>query len=152
MTTDPPAPVGYLLKRFPRLSETFILNEMRGLERLGMRLHVFSLLRPEESLIQSATAELRAPVTYFPVARFTMVRAIVKAHLDVARTVPLRYVHAMGLCLWWSIRSRRPLSIVKQFLRSAYVAVRCRDHDIRHLHAHFANAPTTQAVNTESLM
>jgi glycosyltransferase involved in cell wall biosynthesis len=145
MTANTSAPVGYLLKRFPRLSETFILNEMRGLERLGMRLHVFSLLRPEEFVVQSAAAELRAPVTYFPAEWLTMASAVAKAHVNVALTVPVRYLHAIGLTVWWSIRSRRPLSVWKQFLRSAYVAVHCRDQGIRHLHAHFANAPTTVA-------
>lgn len=146
MIANTSAPIGYLLKRYPRLSETFILNEMRGLERLGMRLHVFSLLRPEESVIQDAAADLRAPVTYFPAGWFTMASAIVKAHLNIVRTVPLRYVHALGLCVWWLVRSNRPLSVAKQFLRSAYVAVHCRDQGIRHLHAHFANAPTTVAL------
>ena len=34
-------PVGYVLKMFPRLSETFILNEILELERQGVSLHIF---------------------------------------------------------------------------------------------------------------
>ena len=66
MTQTATRTIGYMLKRYPRLSETFILNEMRALERLGTQLHVFSLMRPEEALSHPAVQELQAPVTYFP--------------------------------------------------------------------------------------
>lgn len=138
-------PVGMLLKRFPRLSETFILNEMRALERLGTQLHVFSLMRPEDTLAHPAVTELKAPVTYFPAAWSAKIWAVAQAHADLTLAVPARYLHALGLALWWSVRSRQPLSVWKQFLRSGYVAVGCRRHHVQHLHAHFANAPATVA-------
>ena len=53
MTQTPPRPIGYMLKRYPRLSETFILNEMRALERLGTHLRVFSLMNPASRMARS---------------------------------------------------------------------------------------------------
>ena len=41
------APIAYVMKRYPRLTETFILNEIRAMERLGTKLHIVSLLPPE---------------------------------------------------------------------------------------------------------
>ena len=35
-----------VLKGYPRLSETFIAQELRGLERAGFRLELFSMRRP----------------------------------------------------------------------------------------------------------
>ncbi|MCB1742247.1 MAG: glycosyltransferase family 4 protein [Gammaproteobacteria bacterium] len=58
--------VGYVLKRFPRLSETFILNEMLALERLGARVEVFSLQRPPQEPTHELLDALRAPVLYLP--------------------------------------------------------------------------------------
>src|SRR2546428_13668085 len=145
MTEERSRPIGYILKRYPRLSETFILNEMRALERLGMRLHVFSLMRVEGSLAHPTVAELRAPVTYFPETWLAKIPAVAKAHVTMAWAVPLRYLRAVGLALLWSVRSHRPFSVWTQFLRSAYVAVHCRQHQVHHLHAHFANAPATVA-------
>ena len=37
-------PVLYVLKRFPRLSETFVLRELLGLEAAGVRVRVDSLM------------------------------------------------------------------------------------------------------------
>ena len=141
MTQPASRTIGYMLKRYPRLSETFILNEMRALERLGTQLHVFSLMRPEEGLTHPAVLELQAPVTYFPETWAAKIPAVAKAHFTMLLTAPLRYLHASGLALWWSMQSRRPLSVWKQFLRSGYMAVACRQQRIQHLHAHFANAP-----------
>lgn len=137
--------VGYVLKRYPRLSETFILNEMRALERLGTPLHIFSLLRPEEALMHPTVAEIQAPVSYFPSLWWELILAVAKAHVAMAVGVPLRYLQALGLALWWALGSRSPLAVLKQFWRSAYVAQGCRKHNIQHLHAHFANAPSMVA-------
>lgn len=145
MTTLPIRPVGYLLKRFPRLSETFILNEMLALERLGVRLNVFSLMRPEEAMVHRAIEALRAQVTYFPEDWAAKFAAVAKAHASMAIAEPLRYLRALGLALWWCVRARKPLGVCKQFLRAGFVALHCRRQAIVHLHAHFANAPTMVA-------
>ena len=39
-----PLSVAYVLKMFPRFSETFILNEILELERCGVEVHVLSLI------------------------------------------------------------------------------------------------------------
>ena len=44
--------VGYLTKRFPRLSETFILDEIIGLEQAGVPLRLFAVANPGEGLAQ----------------------------------------------------------------------------------------------------
>ena len=145
MKREESQPIGYVLKRYPRLSETFILNEIRAMERLGTKLHIFSLMRVEGSLVHPTVDEVQAPVTYFPARWLWAAFAVVKAHAEMAVWAPSRYLHSVLLALWWSVRSRRPLSVWKQFLRSGYVASGCREHNIRHLHAHFANAPATVA-------
>ena len=58
--------VGYVLKRFPRLSETFVLNELLQLQRLGAWVTVFALGRPDEVASHAALEELDAEVLYAP--------------------------------------------------------------------------------------
>ncbi len=55
--------IGYVIKRFPRLSETFILRELLELERLGIEVRVFALGRTDE-IVHAEYAHLRAPVVY----------------------------------------------------------------------------------------
>ena len=51
---------------FPRLSETFVLQELLELERRGLHLHVAALRRPAEVVQQEALSRLRATVEYLP--------------------------------------------------------------------------------------
>ena len=66
MPQTAPLKVAYVLKRFPRLSETFILNEILELERQGVEVSVFSLLRPPAEARHKLLDDLRAQVTYLP--------------------------------------------------------------------------------------
>ena len=74
--------VAYLLKTFPRLSETFILNEILGIERLGARLHIFSLKRPDSEPVHTAVLSDRAliltPVEFDLLASLARARGRVK--------------------------------------------------------------------------
>lgn len=58
----PPLHVCYIVKRFPRLSQTFVLNELLALQRQGVALTVVALRRSDEA--HARYAELTAPVYY----------------------------------------------------------------------------------------
>jgi glycosyltransferase involved in cell wall biosynthesis len=55
-----------VLKGWPRLSETFIAQELVGLERRGLELNLFSLRHPTDKTTHALHAQLKAPVTYLP--------------------------------------------------------------------------------------
>ncbi len=59
-------PVAFVLKGYPRLSETFIAQEIRGLEQQGVAVHIFSLRHPTDPAIHPIHREITAPVTYLP--------------------------------------------------------------------------------------
>jgi glycosyltransferase involved in cell wall biosynthesis len=58
--------VAYLLKKFPRLSETFVLGELLEQERRGSRIHVFSRREPDDEPRHAELARLRADVEVLP--------------------------------------------------------------------------------------
>jgi len=60
------ARLAYLLKKFPRTSETFILNELLAQESLGRELHVFSRRCPDDEPRHPQLAELHATVENLP--------------------------------------------------------------------------------------
>lgn len=62
------APLLYLLKRFPRLSQTFVLNELLELERQGTDVAVLARAGADEALSHRAAQTLRARVEYLPEA------------------------------------------------------------------------------------
>ena len=62
MTPD----IAVVLKGYPRLSETFIAQEIRALELSGIKLFLFSLRRPTDPTSHPIHAEIEAPVVYLP--------------------------------------------------------------------------------------
>ena len=138
-------PIAYVLKRYPRLTETFILNEIRAMERLGVRLHIFSLLPPEPPPHHPMVAEVRAPVTAPATGFAARAREIARAHAAMIAAAPLRYARAFGTALRRTATSRHPVSLWRQFARAGIVADTCRRERLGHIHAHFANAPTAVA-------
>src|SRR5215216_1102233 len=58
--------VGYVVKRYPRYSETFIVNEVLAHEAAGADVEIFSLRPPADTHFQEQIARVRAPVTYLP--------------------------------------------------------------------------------------
>ena len=52
--------LAYVLKRFPRISETFVAAELIELERRGERVTVFAVSRPDEAFSHGFLDELEA--------------------------------------------------------------------------------------------
>lgn len=55
-----------ILKGYPRLSETFIAQELLGLEKAGKSLEFVSLRHPTDTKRHAVHDEIQAPVTYLP--------------------------------------------------------------------------------------
>ena len=58
--------VAIVLKGYPRLSETFIAQEILELERRGFAITLFSLRHPYDPDIHPIHREIIAPVHYLP--------------------------------------------------------------------------------------
>ena len=56
----------FILKGYPRLSETFIAQEIRALERRGIAIDLVSLRHPTDKTVHPVHREIAAPVRYLP--------------------------------------------------------------------------------------
>jgi len=138
--------VAYLLKMYPRFSETFVLSELLELERQGLRLHVFSLKKPDDGVFHAEVAQLRARVTYLPESPLLDPGAFAAAHRELAATDPRRY----GAALAAALRRRRGTAI-KHFLQAGIIARALPRLGIAHVHAHFASGPAAVALHLHRL-
>jgi glycosyltransferase involved in cell wall biosynthesis len=66
MPAPEPIRIGYVVKRYPRYSETFVVNEILAQEAAGVAIDLFSLRAPEDTHFQDTLARVRAPLTYLP--------------------------------------------------------------------------------------
>jgi glycosyltransferase involved in cell wall biosynthesis len=138
--------VGYLTKRFPRLSETFILDEILGLEAAGVPLRLYALADPREAVVQPDVRRVRSAVVYLHgtggrLRALASAPAVVRAHVRFFVVSPRRYVRVLGRAL----RERPVLATAKHFDEAIRLAWHARRDDLRHVHAAFAHSPAAVA-------
>ncbi|WP_152352535.1 glycosyltransferase family 4 protein [Brachybacterium subflavum] len=127
--------IGYVMKMYPRFSETFILTEMLELEARGADLEVFSLRLPVDGRFHPDLAHLRAPVQYLHpgTLRAEHLWQALRDHLaDLGPVGPEDLVDLAAA-------SPREAAQALDLARAA------RARGITHLHAHFASTATTVA-------
>lgn len=126
--------VGYVVKRYPRYSETFIVSEILAHEAAGLEIEIFSLRPPCDTHFQDGIARVRAPVRYLTVES-ARAAGLWKTLGRAAELLPNA---------WQAIGAARheDVSLLHQaLLLACYV----RERGIDHLHAHFATESTTVA-------
>jgi glycosyltransferase involved in cell wall biosynthesis len=143
-----PVKVGYIIKMFPRLSETFILNEILELEQQGLDLRIFSLKRPADSVFHPQTKYVRSPISYLPETFREGPLRLARAHLHVWRYYRRPWRHTLRNTL----RRTRAGSDSGGMVAFGQACCLIREmQGIRHLHAHYANLPAKIALLVQRL-
>ncbi len=143
-----PVRIGYLVKMFPRLSETFILNEILELEQQGLALRIFSLKRPADAVVHAQARLVRSGITYLPERVFQSPLWVARAQFHVWLTHRRPWRRALRHALR-RIRADNDLGALLLFCQAC-----CLIHKLRgicHLHAHYANIPARLALTVHRL-
>ena len=134
-----PGVIAVILKGYPRLSETFIAQELHALEGRGVNLALFSLRRPTDREAHPIHAEIRAPVSYLP-EYLHQEPARVWRGWRRARRLP---GYRDALATWWRDFRRDPTRSRLRRLGQAFVLAAELPGDVVQLHAHFLHTPAS---------
>jgi glycosyltransferase involved in cell wall biosynthesis len=133
--------VAIIVKGFPRLSESFVAQEILGLERAGLRIRIYSLRNPTDKVVNELHHDIRAPVTYLPEYLFDDWTRVVSAWRVCKRFDG--YFSARRAFAADFARDPTP-NRVRRF-GQALVLAREIPQDVGRLHAHFLHTPTSVA-------
>ena len=133
--------IAFVLKGYPRLSETFIANEIRALERRGLDIRIVSLRHPTDAATHPVHEEVRAPVLYLPEYLYRAPLRVLRAWWRMRRSD--RYRECLGA--WWRDLRRDPSPNRVRRFGQALVLAHELDRDVVHLHAHFLHTPASVA-------
>ncbi len=139
-SADEPAAlrVAYVMSRFPKLTETFILFEMAAVERQGTDVWLFPLLREREATMHPEAAPYVARAHYLPFVD----RAILASQWHFLRHAPRRYLGTLGAMLRGTWRSPNFLvGGIGIFPKVAHAARLMERDGVQHVHCHFATHP-----------
>jgi glycosyltransferase involved in cell wall biosynthesis len=152
--------IGYLLRSYPRLSQTFILNEILALERLGASIQIFALTNPHEKVVQMQVSQVQAPVHYLDESiRPRRLGNMLKEQVEVARRNFKGYVRSL---LYIAAHPKLDQGYIASsrwecFLQAVHLICllilneRRTGKKIDHLHAHFAHDPALIAYLIHSM-
>jgi len=133
--------LGYLVSRYPKVTETFILREMLELERTGCRIDLFSLQRERQQVVHPEASQLQAEVTFgWPPSP-----SLLLDQLFWARRAPRRYSRVWRRAIPGNLGSPRSLLRALAVVSPAASFARTMgDRGIEH--AHWATHPALAAL------
>ena len=141
MTTRAPGRVAFLVKGYPRLSETFIAQEILALEECGLEILIVSLRHPTDRITHPVHRSILAKHLYLPEYLYQEPRRVWNGWL---RSRCYRG-YARARAAWFSDFCRDPTpNRIRRFGQALVLAAEL-PADVDHLHAHFLHTPASVA-------
>ncbi|MSP82237.1 MAG: colanic acid biosynthesis glycosyltransferase WcaL [Alphaproteobacteria bacterium] len=134
-----PHRVAFVLKGYPRLSETFIAQEILGLERRGLDIVIVSLRHPTEGERHPVHRAIKAPIVYLPEYLAHEPRRVLRAWWAARRLAGYGVAWRAWLCDL--VRDPTP-NRVRRFGQALVLAVEVAPN-VASLHAHFLHTPAS---------
>jgi glycosyltransferase involved in cell wall biosynthesis len=130
--------VAYIMSRFPKLTETFILYEMIAMQKQGIQVEVYPLLRERVEVMHVEAVPFVQVAHYQPFISWPIIRA----NLYFLLRKPFAYLATLWTLLRANWGSFGFLTCaIGIFPKSALFAYQMRAQKINHVHAHFASHP-----------
>ncbi len=131
--------VAFVLKGYPRLSETFIAQEIRALERRGLAITIVSLRHPTDPEVHPVHREIEAPLLYLPEYLYQEPLRVLRAWWRLRRQAG----YSAARSTWLRDLRRDPTpNRVRRFGQALVLAAEL-DPGIGRLHAHFLHTPAS---------
>ena len=131
------------MSRFPKLTETFVLNEILAMEVRGVQVEVFPLLREPSRVVHEDAVRLARSAHYEPFISWPILRS----NFTFLRRSPRKYLGVWRDVLRSALGSVNFLvGAIGIFPKSVHFADQMQRLGIAHVHAHFANHPAVAAL------
>ncbi len=140
--------MAFVLKGYPRLSETFIAQEILALERRGLDIVIYSLRHPTDTARHPSHRQIRAPLRYLPEYLYQEPWRVARALWRQSR----RPGFGRALATWWrDLRRDRTANRIRRFGQALVLADELAP-GIDWLHAHFLHTPASVARYASQLV
>lgn len=131
--------IAVVLKGYPRLSETFIAQELLGLEKAGFKLNLISMRHPTDKHTHPVHDEISAPISYLPEYLHDEPMRVVKAWLKVRKFKGYKAAKAQFIK---DLKRDFTRNRWRRFGQAMVMAAELNP-DVKHLHAHFLHTPAS---------
>jgi glycosyltransferase involved in cell wall biosynthesis len=130
--------VAYVMSRFPKLSETFVLYELLAIEQAGVQVELYPLLRERADVMHPEAAALIARAHYQPFVSWP----ILLSQLHFLRRCPWRYLRTLCALLVGVAGSLNfVVGAIGIWPKVVHMARLMAADGVTHVHCHFASHP-----------
>jgi glycosyltransferase involved in cell wall biosynthesis len=146
MSFPEPLRVGYVVKRYPRYSETFIVREILAHERAGVEIEIFALRPSNDGHFQDLIARVRARANYlyFP-SDGMLPESLASATMSARHLWGALHTTALEVPGTWAALEAMRGQDADHIYQALALAVQVRRKRLDHLHAPFASDACTIA-------
>jgi glycosyltransferase involved in cell wall biosynthesis len=132
--------VGYMLRTYPRFTQTFVVNEILELEQQGVDISILSLKKPTDGRFHESISRVRGKADYVPEFLVESPAKVARAHWGCMRRSLRSYISAMGPML------RHRTAAHPDFMQAALALRWAKKQRIKHVHVHFGTQEATVAL------
>jgi len=132
-------PVAVVLKGYPRLSETFIAQEIRSLEKAGVDLEIVSLRHPTDPTTHPVHGEIKVPVLYLPEYLYREPLRVIKGWLAGRKRSGYRAARSLWIR---DLKRDRSINRIRRFGQALVLAAEARPSTSL-MYAHFMHTPAS---------
>ncbi len=137
-----------IVSRFPKFTETFILQELRGMEARGLDFELYAVTHETPEQLQPDAVDLDARANYIEHTS----RELVTAQWHWLRRDPIRFLRTWWTGLRTAFPSRDALQRAPLLVALAMaMARRMEEQGVERVHAHWATYPTLCALCIQEL-
>src|SRR5437867_9835372 len=122
--------LGYLVTSFPRVSETFIINEIIELERQGFDLRIYAMGGPTDRIRHRLVDEIRAPIRYLPKPLSPSIGRVLADHAWLLVRSPRPYISTL-----LRIVASGERDLIARFPQAACLVRLLEQEQVTHVHA-----------------
>lgn len=133
--------IAFVLKGYPRLSETFIAQEIFALERCGLEILIVSLRHPTDRAAHPVHQLIRSALLYLPEYLYQEPRRVWRGWLRSRRRSGYRTARRAWLA---DLRRDPTPNRIRRFGQALVLAAELPEN-VNHLHAHFLHTPASVA-------
>ncbi|MFL5185134.1 glycosyltransferase family 4 protein [Microvirga tunisiensis] len=139
--------IAVVVKGYPRLSETFIAQEILALEQRGLELEIWSLRHPTERAVHPMHKAIKARVAYLPEYLYEEPLRVLRG---AVWSLSQKGFGPTIRAFWRDLKRDFTANRVRR-LGQAFVMAREMPEDVRHLHVHYLHTPAS-AVRYAALL
>lgn len=141
--------IAYVMSRFPKISETFILSEMIAVENSGLSVELYPLIRERGPTVHPQAIPWVERAHFVPLVSWR----VLLSHLWFIRHRPRAYLGTLAGALRSARPSRRFLVRTAALIpRVVHIARTMESEGVTHVHCHFATHPATAGLIIKGLV